>query len=118
MDIKINKDIAKAYPSDVWKGFTLQQLICLLVAGVLGAGSILLLYFGAGVNIHVAVYISIPIAAPLVLAVFMAYKGLTALVYLREKIRLMDQDTLTYQAEENHYLYLPEDAPQKKKRRK
>lgn len=114
MDIKINKDIAKDYPTDVWKGFTLRQIFCILAALILGAGSVLLLYFGAGVNIHAAVYLAIPISSPLILIEFLSYKGLPVLDYLRERIRLADQPVLYYQAEENHYLYENKQEQRKK----
>lgn len=117
MDININKDIARDYPSDVWKGFTLKQLLCILVALVLGATSILVLYFGAGTNIHVAVYISIPIVAPVILMGFAYHRGLPLIDYVKERIRLADQPDLYYQAEENHYLYLL-DKPEKKGRKR
>lgn len=29
MDIKINKDIAKEYPDDTYKGFSVRQLLCI-----------------------------------------------------------------------------------------
>lgn len=40
MDIKINKDIAKEYPDDMYKGFSIRQILCIGTAMVLGGGTV------------------------------------------------------------------------------
>lgn len=103
MDIKINKDIAKEYPDDLYKGFSIRQILCIGTAMVLGGGTVLLLYYVVGLNIHIAVYGAFPLAAPVILAGFIHYKGMPLIDAFREWVRLADQPVMAYEAQENHY---------------
>lgn len=105
MDIKINKDIAKEYPDDTYKGFSVRQLLCIGAAAFLGGGTILILYYMVGLNIHAAVYGAFPLAAPVILVGFIQYKGMPLIDALREWVRLTDQPVMVYEAHENHYDY-------------
>ena len=40
MKIDINKDLEKAFPDDLWKGFTLKQIITISVRLIMAAGTI------------------------------------------------------------------------------
>lgn len=103
MDIKINKDIASEYPDDAYKGFSVKQILCICIAGALGTGIILTLYYVVGLNIHTAVYAAFPAAAPVILIGFIKYKGMFLVDALKEWVRLQDQPVMIYEAEENHY---------------
>ena len=96
MDIKINKDIAKEYPDDTYKGFSVRQLLCIGTAAFLGGGTILILYYMVGLNIHAAVYGAFPLAAPVILVGFIQYKGMPLIDALREWVRLTDQPVMVY----------------------
>ena len=40
MKIDINKDFEKAFPDDLWKGFTLKQIITFAIGIIMAAGTI------------------------------------------------------------------------------
>ena len=44
MKIDINKDLEKAFPDDLWKGFTLKQIITFSVGLIMAAGTIIALW--------------------------------------------------------------------------
>ena len=44
MKIDINKDFEKAFPDDLWKGFTLKQIITFSVGLIMAAGTIIALW--------------------------------------------------------------------------
>ena len=67
MIVEINKDLEK-YKESVAMGLTAKQLIFSIASLVVGGGLILLLYPYVGLTI--AVYISIPVVAPIALGDF------------------------------------------------
>ena len=44
MKIDINKDFEKAFPDDLWKGFTLKQIITFAIGIIMAAGTIAALW--------------------------------------------------------------------------
>ena len=64
MNISINKDIER-YKESIVMGLTAKQLICSVIALALGAGIVLSTYKHVGLT--VAVYIAIPVVAPIAL---------------------------------------------------
>ena len=74
MIVEINKDLEK-YKESVAMGLTAKQLIFSIASLVVGGGLILLLYQYVGLTI--AVYISIPVVAPIALGGFYTYQGMS-----------------------------------------
>ncbi len=100
MDIKINKDIAKEYPDDSWKGFSLSQLLYIFAAVAAGAAVVCFLYFLLGFNIHIAVYGAFPVAAPIALVGFYRYAGMRFPEAAKNWLRLNRTCVLPYAAAE------------------
>ena len=80
MQLKMNKDVLQVYKDNSWKGFSAKELLSLLAGAGIAITVVAALYFGAGVRPDVAVYLGVPIAAPVILAGFFRYQG-----YLKPK---------------------------------
>ena len=100
MDIKINKDIAKEYPDDSWKGFSLSQLFVYLCGGRSRCGSGVFPVFLLGFNIHIAVYGAFPVTAPIALVGFYRYAGMRFPEAAKNWLRLNRTCVLPYAAAE------------------
>lgn len=75
MNIPINKDFEKDYKSSVWKGFSLHELIS-VVLGVFAAVLFCLFFWlGLGIPVIVSIYIGIPFGFPIILSGFWKTKN-------------------------------------------
>lgn len=83
MVIEINKDI-ETYQESVVMGLTAKQLIFSIASVVVGGVLILLLYPYVGLT--VAVYIAIPVIAPIALGGFYSYNGMSFYEYMKRKL--------------------------------
>lgn len=61
MKIDINKDFEKAFPDDLWKGFTLKQIITFSVGLIMAAGTIIALWVFFKISPVTGSYIAIPV---------------------------------------------------------
>ena len=61
MKIDINKDLEKAFPDDLWKGFTLKQIITFSVGLIMAAGTIIALWVFLKISPVTGSYIAIPV---------------------------------------------------------
>lgn len=99
MKVNINKDFLTEYKDDVWKGFSMKELITLIIAACVAGGVICLLHFRFGIDPATAVYGGVPVAIPIILLGFFKYQGyLNPIDYIREimftgKIRLLTYET-------------------------
>ena len=75
MQIKINKDFLTEYKDDAWKGFTAQEIFSIVTGAGVAFMVIILLYFFAGISPAAAVYIGVPVAAPVIFSGFYRYQG-------------------------------------------
>ncbi len=64
MKIDINKDFEKAFPDDLWKGFTLKQIITFSVGLIRAAGTIIALWVFLKISPVTGSYIAIPVMPP------------------------------------------------------
>ena len=86
MIVEINKDLEK-YKESVAMGLTAKQLIFSIASLVVGGGLILLLYPYVGLTI--AVYISIPVVAPIALGGFYSYQGMSFYEVMKRRFYFM-----------------------------
>lgn len=99
MIVEINKDLEK-YKESVAMGLTVKQLIFSIVSLVVGGGLILLLYPYVGLTI--AVYISIPVVAPIALGGFYSYQGMSFYEVMKRRFYFMFHNKpLTYVSTES-----------------
>lgn len=99
MIVEINKDLEK-YKESVAMGLTAKQLIFSIASLVVGGGLILLLYPYVGLTI--AVYISIPVVAPIALGGFYSYQGMSFYEVMKRRFYFMFHNKpLTYVSTES-----------------
>ena len=99
MIVEINKDLEK-YKESVAMGLTAKQLIFSIASLVVGGGLILLLYPYVGLT--VAVYISIPVVAPIALGGFYSYQGMSFYEVMKRRFYFMFHNKpLTYVSTES-----------------
>ena len=65
MKIDINKDFEKAFPDDLWKGFTLKQIITFAIGIIMAAGTIAALWKFMKISPITGSYIAIPVMLPI-----------------------------------------------------
>ena len=83
MIIEINKDIDR-YQESVAMGLTAKQLLYAVLSLFTGAGIVLLLYNRIGLTL--AVYVAVPVVAPLALQGFYQYNGMSFMEVMRRKL--------------------------------
>ena len=83
MVIEINKDI-ETYQESVAMGLTAKQLIFSIASIVVGGGLVVLLYSHVGLTM--AVYIAIPVVAPIALGGFYTFNGMNFYEYMKRKL--------------------------------
>ena len=99
MIVEINKDLEK-YKESVAMGLTAKQLIFSIASLVVGGGLILWLYPYVGLTI--AVYISIPVVAPIALGGFYSYQGMSFYEVMKRRFYFMFHNKpLTYVSTES-----------------
>ena len=83
MIIEINKDI-ETYKESVVLGLTAKQLLFSIASIIVGGGLVLLLYSHVGLTL--AVYIAVPMVAPIALGGFYTYNGMNFYEYMKRKL--------------------------------
>ena len=75
MTVQINKDLLTEYKDAVWKGFTLRELVSLLVGGGCALTVVVLLHRFFHMEPATAIYVAVPFALPAILIGFFKYQG-------------------------------------------
>ena len=86
MVIEISRDIDR-YKETVAMGLTAKQLV--FSAASIAAGSSLVLVLKYFIGMTLAVYIAIPVAAPIALGGFYSYNGMGFYEYMGRKLKMM-----------------------------
>ncbi len=86
MVIEISRDIDR-YKETVAMGLTAKQLV--FSAASIAAGSSLVLVLQYFIGMTLAVYIAIPVAAPIALGGFYSYNGMGFYEYMGRKLKMM-----------------------------
>ena len=98
MVIEISRDIDR-YKETVAMGLTAKQLVFSAASVTIGGGLVLGLQFFIGMTL--AVYIAIPVAAPIALGGFYSYNGMGFYEYMGRKLKMMFANrTLLYSSTE------------------
>ena len=98
MVIEIGRDIDR-YKETVAMGLTAKQLVFSAASVTIGGGLVLGLQFFIGMTL--AVYIAIPVAAPIALGGFYSYNGMGFYEYMGRKLKMMFANrTLLYSSTE------------------
>ena len=100
MQIPINKDIEEAYRNEAVQGFSIREVVYLIVAAVVIIGVTIIAYLKTGLSPVTCVYVGIPFGLPIVFGGFKRFQGLTAFGYLKEIIYEYLTSELTYDADE------------------
>lgn len=66
----INDDFEKEYKSDVWKGFSLPELVCLGSAVILMIGIMFFLVFMMEMDVSIALLVAMVPSVPVLMTVF------------------------------------------------
>ena len=122
MKVNINKDFLTEYKDDVWKGFSMKELITLIVAAFVAGCVVCLLHFKFGIEPATAVYGGVPAAIPVILFGFFKYQGyLNPVDFIREIIFTGNVKLLTYETAESARpvkMHLNRDACGKREKKK
>lgn len=100
MNIKINKDPDIEYKNEFLLGYTLKEVICLVLAVVLVGGITIIAYFAGGISPTIGCYIGIPFAAPIMFLGFAKPYGMSVFQLIREMIYERRTKSLSYDADE------------------
>lgn len=99
MNIPINKNLEE-YKNEMVKGFTLREIICLLISLGIIAGAVLILWWQTGLAPDICIYIGLPLGIPTLLLGFGKIQGVTFDVYIKEVVYEKRTRILTYDADE------------------
>lgn len=101
MNITINKDFLTEYKDDFWKGFTFPECVSIAAGAAVGIGGAAAVHFYTGLAVDTAVYIGVPMAAPIVFLGFYKYQGyMKPIRFLKEVYVTMKQKQLHYETGE------------------
>lgn len=84
MEIKLNKNFEQEYKDDAWRGFSMREVIFLMIAVVQVGIEMYLLYTYLKIDLAMAVYMVVPSAIPVLSIGFFKYQGMTPLELLKE----------------------------------
>ena len=86
MVIEISRDIDR-YKESVAMGLTAKQLVFSVASVAVGGGLVLALPYFVGLTL--AVYVAIPVVAPIALGGFYSYNGMDFYEYMGRKLKMM-----------------------------
>lgn len=118
MNIKINKDPDVEYKNEFMLGYTLKEVICIVVAVGVVVLATVIAYMAAGISPMIGCYIGIPFAFPIIFFGFAKPGGMTVGQLVRELIYERKTKCLTYDAEELEEYTEPVTLLKKEKRKK
>lgn len=84
MNIKLNKDFETEYPDDVWRGFTIRQVISIFLAGAFAIGTGALIWYLTRINPTYCVYLGMPVMAIILYIGFKQNQDMYLEEYIRE----------------------------------
>lgn len=93
LNVNINQDVEK-YKEGVIGSFNVRQSICIFVAGIVGIGTICIMFFVLGINILVASYISLLLLIPIFLIGFGNKDGNTIFKKIKNFIEMKNKPLL------------------------
>ncbi len=100
MKIQINKDLLNDYKDEIWKGFTLSELLYLGIGGGCALFVVWILHEVFDMYPATAIYLAVPAAIPAVLFGFFRYQGyLKPVDFIKEILFTNKCKHLTYQQE-------------------
>lgn len=100
MNININKDFIKEYKDDFMRGFSLKECACIVTAFTFAAGAVFAIWKLTDLQIHICVYIAVPLMVPILAIGFYQYQGMSILQLLKEMYYSRKTSCLTFEAEE------------------
>lgn len=95
----------ESYKEDVIVGFDWKKSIYIIVAAVIGVGTIFFFYKILGWSMFISVYASSPFPAVIVMSGFYAKNGRTFFQVLRRKIKKVNEKPLVYKSTECRKVY-------------
>lgn len=99
MNIQINKDFLTEYRNDFWKGFSPSELVYLGIGGAIALCTTVTLHFCFGISPSNAIYVSVPLASPVVITGFYKYQGyMSVRRWIDEMIYTYRCRTLSYES--------------------
>ena len=75
MNIPINKDFERDYKDSAWKGYSLRELKYLASGAAIAVLTVLFFWLELGIPVTAAIYIGVPMGAPVILTGFMKTKN-------------------------------------------
>lgn len=107
MNIPINKDFDNDYKETIWKGFSLYELVHLLIGTAVSVALCLILWLAVKLPVIAAIYLSIPIGFPVIAAGFWkSVNGLNLKAH-RRAVRYRKDTAVLFQ-EMGEYTPVPE----------
>lgn len=121
MQIKINKNLLQAYKDDAWKGFSAREIVSILSGAGIAIGVVVILHALSGIRPAMAVYLGVPVAAPVIFTGFFRYQGYLTPGRILEEIRMTQlSERLVYASGEwegTYRLVSMHKKPESKKRK-
>ncbi len=75
MNIPINKDFERDYKDSAWKGYSLKELKYLVSGVAVAVLAVLFFWLKLGIPVTAAIYIGVPVGAPVIFAGFIRSKN-------------------------------------------
>ena len=98
MMIPVNQDI-DSYKDDFFKGLTMRQTLFAVAAVVVSGGLLAFFLLYLKLNASVAMYLTLPVAFPIIAVGFIKIHGIPLGEYLKRKKRVQQQSSFFYQPE-------------------
>ena len=98
MMIPVNQDI-DSYKDDFFKGLTMRQTLFAVAAVVVSGGLLAFFLLYLKLNASVAMYLTLPVAFPIIAVGFIKIHGIPLGEYLKRKKKVQQQSSFFYQPE-------------------
>jgi len=98
MMIPVNQDI-DSYKDDFFKGLTMRQTLFAVAAVVVSGGLLAFFLLYLKLNASVAMYLTLPVAFPIIAVGFIKVHGIPLGEYLKRKKKVQQQSSFFYQPE-------------------
>ena len=118
MNISINKDFDKEYKNDSWRGFSMQETVCIGMAffsAVLTGGW---MYYSFHIPLNAVLYAGLFPAAPFLAFGFYRYQGMNLFELGKELLEEKKVSCLSYEAGEYEEIPVEREDRKKDKREK
>ena len=98
MMIPVNQDI-DSYKDDYFKGLTMRQTLFAVAAVIVSGGLLAFFLLYLKLNASVAMYLTLPVAFPIIAVGFIKVHGIPLGEYLKRKKKVQQQSSFFYQPE-------------------